>query len=181
NDRNYLRFLWWQDGDPNIVKIYRYCRVVFSIKSSPFLLGDTLDYHLDRVSDDYKSTAQLLKKSMYADNCVASVANRSELIKFIEESKEIMALGKFDLHGWQHNSFDASKGDYESQNAFPVLQDIPVLDKSTVNAEKKKIGCYLLSGAQAKKMDQTSRMTQPIQTTRRGCKVKAVQRLNLGF
>ncbi|GFT39789.1 DUF5641 domain-containing protein [Nephila pilipes] len=46
---------------------------------------------------------------------------------------------------------------------------------------KKKIGCYLLSGAQAKKMDQTSRMTQPIQTTRRGRKVKAVQRLNLGF
>ncbi|GFT08767.1 hypothetical protein NPIL_144841, partial [Nephila pilipes] len=41
---------------------------------------------------------------------------------------------------------------------------------------KKKIGCYFLSGAQAKKMDQTSRMTQPIQTTRRGRKVKAAQR-----
>ncbi|GFU39406.1 hypothetical protein NPIL_332571 [Nephila pilipes] len=34
------------------------------------------------------------------------------------------------------------------------------------------------TSAQAKKMDQTSRMTQAIQTTRLGRKVKAVQRLN---
>ncbi|XP_055928619.1 uncharacterized protein LOC129959752 [Argiope bruennichi] len=51
DDKDYVRFLWWQDGDSNIVKIYRHCRVVFGIKSGPFLLGATLNPLLDGAPD----------------------------------------------------------------------------------------------------------------------------------
>ncbi|GFT85434.1 DUF5641 domain-containing protein [Nephila pilipes] len=47
------------------------------------------------------------------------------------------------------------------------------------DSRRQKVCRQTGTSAQAKKMDQTSGMIQPIQTTRRGSKVKAVQRLNL--
>ncbi|XP_055941925.1 uncharacterized protein LOC129971971 [Argiope bruennichi] len=41
-DREYLRFLWFENGDPDKLKIYRHKRVVFGINASPFLLGATI-------------------------------------------------------------------------------------------------------------------------------------------
>ncbi|GIY52761.1 reverse transcriptase [Caerostris extrusa] len=64
----------------------------------------TLNHLLDGAPDCYKMTAQHLQKSMYVDNCVASVKSEADLTKFINESREIVALGKFELRGWQHNS-----------------------------------------------------------------------------
>ncbi|GIY68439.1 hypothetical protein CEXT_534331 [Caerostris extrusa] len=62
---------------------------------------------------------------MYVDNCVASVKSEADLTKFINESREIMALGKFELRGWQHNSFESLRDNCkESQNASHILQDI---------------------------------------------------------
>ncbi|GIY80959.1 hypothetical protein CDAR_70932 [Caerostris darwini] len=92
------------------------------------IAGATLNHLLDGAPDCYKMTAQHLQKSMYVDNCVASVKSEADLTKFINESREIMALGKFELRGWQHNSFESLRDNCnESQNASPILQDIPVL------------------------------------------------------
>ncbi|GFT11618.1 retrovirus-related Pol polyprotein from transposon 17.6 [Nephila pilipes] len=65
-----------------------------------------------------------------------------------------------------------------------ILRPIQCLYSLEINAVsgdslRQKVCRQTGTSAQAKKMDQTSRMTQPIQTTRRGRKVKAVQRLNL--
>ncbi|GIX89493.1 reverse transcriptase [Caerostris extrusa] len=92
------------------------------------IAGATLNHLLDGAPDCYKMTAQHLQKSMYVDNCVASVKSEADLTKFINESREIMALGKFELRGWQHNSFESLRDNCkESQNASHILQDIPVL------------------------------------------------------
>ncbi|GIY14969.1 DUF1758 domain-containing protein [Caerostris extrusa] len=93
------------------------------------IAGATLNHLLDGAPDCcYKMTAQHLQKSMYVDNCVASVKSEADLTKFINESREIMALGKFELRGWQHNSFESLRDNCnESQNTSPILQDIPVL------------------------------------------------------
>ncbi|XP_035218928.1 uncharacterized protein LOC118192134 [Stegodyphus dumicola] len=72
SDRNYLKFLWMEDGDPNNLKIYRHCRVVFGLTSSPFLLSVTLKYHLENAPLQFKDTALILLDSFYVDNCLAS-------------------------------------------------------------------------------------------------------------
>ncbi|XP_059060728.1 uncharacterized protein LOC131853727 [Achroia grisella] len=102
DDRDYLRFLWWShpsNMDKTIVT-YRHRRVVFGVASSPFHLIATINHHLDHCHDHLKQTAEQLKNSFYVDNCVTSLPSKAALDKFINESKELMINGKFDLRGW---------------------------------------------------------------------------------
>lgn len=103
-DRNFLRFLWWEGGDPGKMKVFRHRRVVFGVNCSPFLLGATLNYHLSNVENHLQNIACKLKKSMYVDNCVTSCKSKEELMHFIKQSKEIMFSAGFDLRGWVYNS-----------------------------------------------------------------------------
>ncbi len=52
-DRDCLRFLWVNDilNDDREVIIYRFCRVVFGLNSSPFLLNATLRHHVSKYND----------------------------------------------------------------------------------------------------------------------------------
>ncbi|XP_050309972.1 uncharacterized protein LOC126745954 [Anthonomus grandis grandis] len=112
-DRDYLRFLWvCRDGSQ---KIFRHRRVVFGINSSPFLLGATLEYHLNKkLQETYAlETVQRLLKGFYVDNCVTSVDSMDTLRTFIEEASLIMADGAFELRGWEYTGqmqVDAYKG-----------------------------------------------------------------------
>ncbi|XP_035224267.1 uncharacterized protein LOC118196900 [Stegodyphus dumicola] len=71
-DKDYLRFLWYEDGDPNNLVIYRHCREPFGVTSRTFLLGTTIAYYLDNVEEESQETARKLKESFYVDNCVTS-------------------------------------------------------------------------------------------------------------
>ena len=48
DDRDYLRFLWWDDSYKKY-RIFRHRRVVFGVNCSPFLLAAVLEHHLDNV------------------------------------------------------------------------------------------------------------------------------------
>lgn len=48
-DRNYVRFLWFEDGEPEKpIKAYRYTSVFFGGTSSPFILNSTILHHLSK-------------------------------------------------------------------------------------------------------------------------------------
>ncbi|GBL69063.1 hypothetical protein AVEN_106014-1 [Araneus ventricosus] len=106
DDKPFLRFLWWKNGDKENTKIYQHKRVVFGISSSPFLLGATLEHHLKQVTGHLEVTAQKLLESFYVDNCVTSVDNE-ELRRFMIESREILSPAKFNLRGWEHTGVSA--------------------------------------------------------------------------
>ncbi|UYV63140.1 hypothetical protein LAZ67_2003276 [Cordylochernes scorpioides] len=85
-------------------QMYRHCRVVFGVSSSPFLLAAVIDHHLSTYEDEYKKTFDILKRSMYVDNCVASVGSKEDALKFKEESVEIFGTAKMDLRKWEIGS-----------------------------------------------------------------------------
>ncbi|XP_055944592.1 uncharacterized protein LOC129975555 [Argiope bruennichi] len=93
NDRNFLRFLWWEGGDHEKVIIYRHCRVVFRVSCSPFLLAAVLNFHLKRAPKHLKAAAEKLLDSMYVDNCVTSVETFEKDLSFQRDSRELLALG----------------------------------------------------------------------------------------
>lgn len=72
------------------IQIYQHRRVVFGIITSPFLLTATLEYHLNRVAENLKQTAMILKNFFYIDNCVASLRSVEVVEKFVLESQFIL-------------------------------------------------------------------------------------------
>ncbi|GFQ92802.1 DUF1758 domain-containing protein [Trichonephila clavata] len=95
-DRDYLRFLWWENYEKREIKIYRHCRVVFGLSSSPFLLMATIYHHLEKERND---VAVKLKDSFYVDNVVASVQNEIELQRFQTIACQVMSKAGFELTG----------------------------------------------------------------------------------
>ncbi|GBO33896.1 hypothetical protein AVEN_81534-1, partial [Araneus ventricosus] len=126
DDKPFLRFLWWENGDKENTKIYQHKRVVFGISSSPFLLGATLEHHLKQVTEHLEVTAQKLLESFYVDNCVTSVDNEEELRRFMIESREILSPAKFNLRGWEHTGVSAGgkSSILEEEKKVPVLGDL---------------------------------------------------------
>lgn len=51
------------------------------------MLDKTIQHHFDDAPEDLRATAEKLKGSFYADNCVTSVGNVDELETFIDELK----------------------------------------------------------------------------------------------
>ncbi|GBN21039.1 hypothetical protein AVEN_75944-1 [Araneus ventricosus] len=140
DDKPFLRFLWWENGDKENTKIYQHKRVVFGISSSPFLLGATLEHNLKQVTGHLEVTAQKLLESFYVDNCVTSVDNEEELRRFMIESREILSPAKFNLRGWEHTGVSAGGKStiLEEEKKVPVLGLIwkPNKDTLSVNWEE---------------------------------------------
>ncbi|UYV78560.1 hypothetical protein LAZ67_16002002 [Cordylochernes scorpioides] len=96
-DRQVLRFLWWEDGKQENLRIYQHKRVVFGVTSSPFLLAATLKLHLEQ----YEREVIPLLKCMYMDNCVNSVTSLEEAQVFQQQSIDLLSPAGFNLRKWQ--------------------------------------------------------------------------------
>ena len=105
NDRDVLRFLWFDDINkevPTIVQ-YRYCRLVFGLTCSPAILAETIKYHLNQFQLKCPEVVDHLRK-LYCDDFSCGARNVNEAIKVYRQSKEIMSAWGFNLRKWASNS-----------------------------------------------------------------------------
>ncbi|GFY26455.1 hypothetical protein TNCV_2877871 [Trichonephila clavipes] len=58
--------------------VYRHCRVVFGVSSSPYLLNASIMHLLENCNSECKEVALKLKSSFYVDNCVTGVFSADE-------------------------------------------------------------------------------------------------------
>ena len=74
-DRDVLRFHWIKDKDPKQIDTLRFTRALFGLVQSPFILGGTLDAHLEsKKGDNIKEIADI-KKSLYVDDFISGGIN----------------------------------------------------------------------------------------------------------
>jgi len=100
-DRDALRFLWWEDQEKNEVTVYRHNRVVFGMNCSPFLLAAVIDFHLQKAEKSHPDVVKLLRSSLYVDNCVTSVDCVGDYENLKSVATEIMAEASMDLRMWE--------------------------------------------------------------------------------
>ena len=102
HDKDFLRFLWVDDinsDDPSLV-FYRFCRVVFGLCSSPFLLNGTLHYHLRNYFLENPELLKILLKSFYVDDFVSGKDTKPETLDLCLQIRECLAEAGFSLHKW---------------------------------------------------------------------------------
>ncbi|XDV25278.1 hypothetical protein PO909_029222 [Leuciscus waleckii] len=105
-DQDYLRFLWWENGNlETIPSIYRMKVHLFGAASSPGCANFSLK-HLARQGQGQFSedSIRFIQRNFYVDDGLASVQTEKEAIQLVKESRELCSTGKLRLHKFVSNS-----------------------------------------------------------------------------
>lgn len=118
-DRDLLRFLWWENGDTSREpQEYRMTVHLFGVTSSPgcsnFALKATAD---DNEAAVGSAAADFLRRDFYVDDGLKSVASEEESVELVKDIKEMCKRGGFNLHKF-------------TSNRKEVIQQIPVSDRA---------------------------------------------------
>jgi len=118
DDRDYLRFLWWENGDTSRAPIeYRMTVHLFGAVSSPgcanFALKKTAEDNEDQFGT---AAAQFVRQDFYIDDSLKSCQSVKEAKDLILSVKEMCKRGGFRLHKFISNSRE-------------VIRDIPEEDR----------------------------------------------------
>ncbi|XP_042586291.1 uncharacterized protein LOC122138292 [Cyprinus carpio] len=104
-DRDFLRFLWWQNGVfTKEVSVFRMTVHLFGAVSSPscaaFALRKTAD---DHQCEFHEEVVQTLKENFYVDDCLKSVASEEEAVSLVQDLSNLCQQGGFNLTKWISN------------------------------------------------------------------------------
>ena len=105
-DRDCLRFLWVSnvEGENAETLVYRFCRVVFGLNASPFLLNATLRHHVSKFTEIDPKFVQKVLESFYVDDFVSGESDTEKAFDLFDKTKGRMAEGGFKLRKWVTNS-----------------------------------------------------------------------------
>ncbi len=104
SDRDCLRFLWLEKPpDMSRIVIYRFCRVVFGLNASPFLLNATLRHHIKGYTEVDPEFVRKLTESFYVDDFVGGGATSEEVKDLYGKTCTRMSEGGFKLRKWLTN------------------------------------------------------------------------------
>ena len=110
-DRNCLRFLWVDDlekEEPMIV-VYRFCRVVFGVRSSPCLSSATLRHHLKSYENEDAEFVSMVLEEFYVDDFNLGADSVEEAFTLYQKIKSQLEEARFRLRKWSSNCEDLMK------------------------------------------------------------------------
>ncbi|KAL0151450.1 hypothetical protein M9458_053236 [Cirrhinus mrigala] len=128
---DFLRFLWWPQGDVNQpLEIYRMNVHLFGAVSSPSIANFALKQTGTDNSERYSSQViDTIKHSFYVDDCLRSVASVKEAIMLTKDLREACTLGGFTLNKWVSNSGEVLE-------TIPQNYRAPLLKQLNLDCEK---------------------------------------------
>ena len=81
-DRDALRFHWIKDKDLKQIDTLPFTRALLGLVQSPFILGGTLDTHLESKKGDKINEIAEIKKSFYVDDFISGGINTTGVKMF---------------------------------------------------------------------------------------------------
>ncbi len=105
-ERDVMRFLWINDLQHKEMMVYHMTRAMFGLGPSPFLLGGTLNVHLEKYAQQYPQCVEELSEGTYVDdiNIGGDTVEETKVLK--EQAKKILGEGSFMLHKWHSNAVE---------------------------------------------------------------------------
>ena len=119
-DRDFCRFLFFEDENLQKIITYRFCVVMFGATSSPFLLQKTLTHHLETHSHPL---AKSLISHFYADNFSCTYSDVDQLKAQYPCINSILSEASMPLQGWVSNDVtfnDEIDVDHEQLDLYDV-------------------------------------------------------------
>ena len=122
SDCDYLRFLWWPDGDlAKEPEEYQMLVHLFGGASSPSCANYALKTTAKDNRKDYdQATIQTVEENFYVDDCLRSVASEDEAIRLVDQLSLLLKKGGFRLTKWMSNSKSVIDSIPESERAASV-------------------------------------------------------------
>lgn len=121
-DRDYLRFLWWEDGNLEVTpSIYRMKVHLFGAASSPGCANFGLKHLATQGHGQYnEDTIRFIQRNFYVDDGLISVQTEAEAIQLIKESRALCYTGKLRLHKFVSNSTKVMATIPEEERALKI-------------------------------------------------------------
>ena len=139
DDRNALRFLWYEnieEADPEII-IYRFCRVIFGVNCSPFLLNATLNHHVNHYMESHEEICKEILRSLYVDDLNTGAQSDEECMQVYNVARKIMLEGAFNLRKWRTNSISLQREIDAKESAISQQSDSQEADQEVEESYAK--------------------------------------------
>ncbi|XP_014881603.1 uncharacterized protein LOC106942781 [Poecilia latipinna] len=119
-DRDYLRFLWWKNGNLDTEpQEFRMKVHLFGASSSPGCANYGLKHHANENKTQFPLASQFIMKDFYVDDGVTSTTSIKEAIKLIQEIQTLCASGGLRLHKFVSNDKTVLESIPPSERASP--------------------------------------------------------------
>ena len=103
NDRHLHRFLW-RPETTSPIKDYCMNRVTFGVTSSPYVAVRALQQTAEDFSAPSSKASWHVHNSFYVDDLLAGAADVTSAVKLVQDLREVLAKGGFDLKKWRSSS-----------------------------------------------------------------------------
>lgn len=110
-DQDYLRFLWWENGNlESLPSIFRMKVHLFGAASSPGCANFGLKHLAAEGQDRFnQNVVKFIQRNFYVDDGLVSVTSDVEAIQLVEEARKLCNTGKLRLHKFISNSKNVLK------------------------------------------------------------------------
>lgn len=132
-DRDYLHFLWWENGDTESEPREYHMKVhLFGASSSPGCANYGMKHMASQNEKRYPEAASFIRKHFYVDDGLISVESVNGAIKLVKETQALCAEGKLHLHKYISNSREVLESICVTERAAEVknvdlnCDDLPV-------------------------------------------------------
>ena len=125
DQRDFLRFLWLDNPsseNPKIIHL-KFTRLVFGLRPSPAILGETILHHLELHKQSDPEIAEILGKSFYVDDLLTGECNDEKALAIYQRAKKLMAEGGFNLRKWKTNSPELQREIAESESVAKSISE----------------------------------------------------------